>query len=474
MHEDEKNGGEFGENAGLKFDCSKCKSKFKNQKKLQQALILPTLSNINPRSIYNKCEEFHTFVKEESVDLIFLSESWERENLTLKDIIKLDNHEVISNVFQRKEMGGRPAIIVDKTKYDIQDLTNTQLNIPWGVEAVWCMLTPKNITNNSKIQKIACCSVYSKPNSKKKNLLLDHISEAFNFLKKKHGRGLHFIIAGDTNDLKLDAILSLSPNMNQIVKNWTRLNPPAILDPVLTTLSNYYQVPECLDPLDPDPDKTGKPSDHRIVLVRPVNIINNESSRSFKKVKVRPFTKSGIEKLKNWFVDQTWKEVFEVENAHEKANIFQNSLLKALDEFLPEKIRKISSDDQVWMTTKLKKSDRKRKRVYHIERHSERWKNLNKSFKQEVKLAKKLFYKNTIADLKEKSPGQWYSALKRITSSDQQSELINIHRTKLNRLPKISLPYQMNMTPCKQKTYKFLLTKMTTSPSFILPRCGYI
>ena len=110
MHEDEKNGGEFGENAGLKFDCSKCKSKFKNQKKLQQALILPTLSNINPRSIYNKCEEFHTFVKEESVDLIFLSESWERENLTLKDIIKLDSHEIISNVYQRKGMGGRPAI----------------------------------------------------------------------------------------------------------------------------------------------------------------------------------------------------------------------------------------------------------------------------------------------------------------------------------------------------------------------------
>ena len=78
------------------------------------------------------------------------------------------------------------------------------------------------------------------------------------------------------------------------------------------------------------------------------------------------------------------------------------------------------------MTTKLKKLDRKRKRVFHIERRSERWKNLNKSFKQEVKLAKKLFYKNTIADLKEKSPGQWYSALKRITSSNQQSEQINI------------------------------------------------
>ena len=141
------------------------------------------------------------------------------------------------------------------------------------------------------------------------------------------------MIAGDTNDLKLDPILSLSPNLRQIVQDWTRLDPPAILDPVLTTLSSYYQVPECLDPLDSDPDKNGKPSDHRIVLVRPVNEINNRSARKFREIKVRPFTRSGMEKLKNWFIDQTWQPVFQTESVHEKARIFQKLLITALDEF---------------------------------------------------------------------------------------------------------------------------------------------
>ena len=195
-------------------------------------------------------------------------------------------------------MGGRPAIIVNKKKYDVQDVTNTLIQIPWGVEAVWCVLTPKNVSQDSKIQKIACCSLYSKPDSRKKSLLLDHISEAYNILNKKYGKGLHFVIAGDTNDLRLESILSLSPNFRQIVQDWTRLNPPAILDPVLTTLSNFYQVPECLDPLDNDPDKNGKPSDHKIVLVKPVNTINNKSSRKVREVKVRPFTSSGLEKNK--------------------------------------------------------------------------------------------------------------------------------------------------------------------------------
>ena len=39
--------------------------------------------NINPRSVYNKILEFHTFVKEEEIDCIFMSESWERPNQPL-------------------------------------------------------------------------------------------------------------------------------------------------------------------------------------------------------------------------------------------------------------------------------------------------------------------------------------------------------------------------------------------------------
>ena len=51
---------------------------------------------------------------------------------------------------------------------------------------------------------------------------------------------------------------------------------------------------------------------------------------------------------------------------------------------------------------------------------------MNKIFKKEVKIAKARFYKDTVEDLKTKNPGQWYSCLKRMTSSDQKGEQINI------------------------------------------------
>ena len=65
----------------------------------------------------------------------------------------------------------------------------------------------------------------------------------FKNMSVKFQGGLHFIIAGDTNDPKLDSFLQLSPNIKQVVTDVRRLNPPRILDLKLTTLASYYQNP---------------------------------------------------------------------------------------------------------------------------------------------------------------------------------------------------------------------------------------
>ena len=92
--------------------------------------------------------------------------------------------------------------------------------------------------------------------------------------------------------------------------------PPAILDPVIMTLSKCYQ-----EPLDSDPDKNGIESDHRIVLCRPISTINNKSIRQIREVKVRPLPQSGFDQLTEWFIDQTWDQVYSAQSAHEKAEL---------------------------------------------------------------------------------------------------------------------------------------------------------
>ena len=142
-------------------------------------------------------------------------------------------------------------------------------------------------------------SLYCKPNSRKKTALLDHIAEVYQIMNSKYTRGLHWIIAGDYNELKIDSILNITPRFKQIVTKPTRLNPPRILDKIITTLSKYYQEPIILPPLDNDPDKNGKPSDHNIVVMSAINVVNNKPGREFKKSHTDPSQKG---ELKKWTV----------------------------------------------------------------------------------------------------------------------------------------------------------------------------
>ena len=77
--------------------------------------------NCNPRSAMNKVQELQTFILEESIDVAFISESHDRENKRLDEHINLEDHEVISNIYQREGKGGRPALIVNNKKYNVQN-----------------------------------------------------------------------------------------------------------------------------------------------------------------------------------------------------------------------------------------------------------------------------------------------------------------------------------------------------------------
>ena len=377
----------------------------KRNKKICQALDLPNILNVNPRSVYNKANELVTFIEEECVDLICISESWERENLTLNEIIQIENYSIISNVHQRRGRGGRPAIIVNSEKYQVENLTQTVIDIPWGVEVVWALLSPNRVTNASSIQKLVVASIYSKPDSRKKSVLLDHISQVYCLLSSKYGNGLHWILCGDTNDLKLDPILHLNVNLRQCVKFPTRLNPPKMLDPIITTLFGYYQEPQCLPPLDPDPDCNGKPSDHLMVLMTPISVVNNKPARSVRSITNRPITKHGLSQMQEWISKENWTKVTcEKYSSNKKLEELQKLLLSRYLEFFPEKTRNISSDDSPYINEKLKKMKRRKCREFSKHRRSKKWLKMNKEYSEELGKAKHSFYRNKIKNLRKGNP----------------------------------------------------------------------
>ena len=129
---------------------------------------------------------------------------------------------------------------MNEERFNVENITNSLIDIPWGVEAVWCIITPKNSGNNSLIKKIVVGSIYCKPTSRKKTVLLDHIALTYHTISSKYGSNVYWIICGDMNDLKLDSILHLNSNFRQVVLTPTRLQPPVILDTIITDLHFHY------------------------------------------------------------------------------------------------------------------------------------------------------------------------------------------------------------------------------------------
>ena len=391
----------------------------KRSNNLVQALQLPTCANINPRSLYNCVEEFETYVEEENIDVAFVSETWEREVKPLQMLINLPNHTVVSNVYQRKGVGGRPALIINHDKFSISSPLDSLVSLPWGVETTTAMIAPKLLKSDSCVKRIMLVSIYSKPNSRKKTALLDYLSDVYNVISKQYPEGTHWIIAGDSNDLKLDAILNLSPQLKQVVTLPTRLNPPRILDPIITTLSKYYQTPICQKPLDADQGTGGAASDHLCVKFIPVTVANTESARQKRRVTVRPMPESKYLEYEKWLKDQTWIDVLNAVTVHEQAEILQDMSINAMDRYFPKKEVLFTSDDEPWINSRIKKEIRKRKRIYSRHRKSKAWSDQNTLVKNLVKNAKRTFYQKQIDDCMTAQNGQWYSKLKRMCKYDQ-------------------------------------------------------
>ena len=155
------------------------------------------------------------------------------------------------------------------------------------MEATWAVLTPKNSTHDSMYKKIFVCSFYYPgPHSKVKTLLLDHLSQSFHLLTAKYGEGVHFIICGNANRLNLRSVLSLSPQMRQLVVTPTR--DKTILDSILSTQGLWYQTPVCIHARQSDPGTEGATSD-QIPTMRPINMIDNKPARQNRKITVNPF-----------------------------------------------------------------------------------------------------------------------------------------------------------------------------------------
>ena len=150
-----------------------------------------------------------------------------------------------------------------------------------------------------------------------------------------------------------------------MVKVITRTNPDATLDVIITNISALYQPPTTLPPLDNDVDETGKPSDHLIVVMKPLSTEFSFLPKRYKVIKYRPFPDSGIRAMGQWIKAQSWHKIYEIGCPNLKAEKFEEILMEKVNLYFPEKTLNINENDQPWVDSALLRVNKLQKREYN-------------------------------------------------------------------------------------------------------------
>ena len=259
--------------------------------KMAESVNLPIVSVSNLRSLMPKINNFKKDILEREINLALLSEVWEKSQskshkYEIEKMFQMDGLKYISTPRASTKRGGGAAIVANLNRFSLDRL---EVSIPYQLEVVWGILTPK-VQGFNKIKKIVVCAFYSPPNSRKNTKLLDHlISTLHNLLTKYPNAGI--ILGGDKNKLNLSPLITAIPRLRQIVTKFT--HKLKILDVILTNLHQFSCVPIIVPPVQPDRPGHGVPSDHSVPVAHP-KITIGSNINEYKTVTARPLPESGI------------------------------------------------------------------------------------------------------------------------------------------------------------------------------------
>ena len=379
--------------------------------RLKESIELPIIAVSNLRSLMPKVNNFVRDIHERDIGVALLSEVWEQKSkkkhvFEVDKMLYMEGLKYISTPRPTGKRGGGAAIVAPVEKFNLEkmDILN-----PHNLEIVWGLMRPKNIT--SLVKEFIVVAFYCPPNSRKKSKLLDHILTNIHVLITKYPNA-GVIIGGDKNELNISSLISGIPRAKQLVTKCTHKNK--IIDIILTNLQKFYQVPIIVPPVAPDDPTKGVPSDHSTPLAIPLSDNLHCNTREFKTRTFRPVPDSGIEKFGAWLKTEDWNFLNDEANPSKQVDDMEDTFKKKLDAFLPERTIRTSNDDLPFITAELKYLDRRKKREYRKNGHSEKYSKLLSKFDTKFKKAAESYILKNVTELKNSNPSKAYSILKRM------------------------------------------------------------
>ena len=344
------------------------------------ALSAPRITLYNARSAWSKLSSLAEDMEMRSSDLCFLTEVWEQsENRkhkeAIEELLELKGIKYVSTPRPGARRGGGTALACSEEFFH---LTKLNIAIPKPLEACFALVKPKN--PSGKVSSFICCSFYSPPRSTSRNKLAEFLVATLGRLRGEHP-GSRVLMAGDRNDLRVEAITSLDPTLKQLVKEFTNKKGDKILDVILTDSHDILQEPSILPPLQVGEDKEGKDSDHKGVQCLPRTNLAPQGGAVREKIWVRRFPESKMEEFGLNLVDRDWEEMEDTMDATQMVDVFVNCNNKLVDKAFPRKQIQVGPGDRPYFTEELRKLKRRRQRAYQLYgKRSSKYKSMRQLF----------------------------------------------------------------------------------------------
>ena len=229
-------------------------------------------------------------------------------------------------------------------------------------------------------KKIAIVSVYIPPNQKaavtKKQMecLADLVEKL-----KLECNDPYIVLGGDFNERQLSAIEDFPNSIVQTLRTRGR----KVLDIVATNIEEYTE--EVINPLETE---EGVQSDHKSVLIKArLPRLHQYTTTEFY---TRKYDQSAEEAFGRDLLSQDWTSI--TGTATERADKLDEILQYIYNLHFPLVKRKIRSCHPPWITKRIKRLIRNRKRIFRRYGRGELWKRKKIQVEEEIRLSKQRFF----------------------------------------------------------------------------------
>ena len=184
-------------------------------------------------------------------------------------------------------------------------------------------------------------------------------------------------MSGDWNQWPLAHVLQEHPDLFEVDHGPTRNDRK--IDRTLVNFPRSVTESDTLPPLD---DGQGWVSDH---LVSYFKAAIKKSRQPLVRYKYRHYTDEGAAKFQAWISSKDFSSVLEKQDPNEQLSDFLGSLEGAMNVCFPYKTTVRRERDPPWINRYVLAIIRKRRKVYHREGRSTKWKELMKPVRRLVR-----------------------------------------------------------------------------------------